>query len=209
MHLIYVDDSCDEKKLYIFSALAVPADRWTSNFNIIKDWRQQLKQKHGIYARKELHAVDFVPGRGNVSPKVIGKWQRAQIFREGLELLVKNGDFRLFNACVAHNQERAFERLLNRINRTMQAWGSHALLICDAGKEAEYTKLARKMGAFNPIPSRYGAWEDGGRTKNIPIDRIIEDPIFKKSDRSYLIQMADFCAYALLQRERPIPSRMK
>ena len=64
------------------------------------------------------------------------------------------------------------------------------------------------MGIYNPIPSQYGLWEDTGTvTKNIPIGRIIEDPFFKESGQSYLIQMVDFCAYALLRRERPVPSK--
>jgi hypothetical protein len=92
----------------------------------------------------------------------------------------------------------------------MQAWGSHAILLCDEGKEADYTRLVRKMSVFNPIPSQYGVWQDtGSTTRNIPIDRIIEDPFFKKSERSYFIQMADFCAYALLRKERPIPSKSR
>ena len=117
---------------------------------------------------------------------------------------------RLFNVCVANHQDWAFERLINRINRTMQAWGSHALLICDEGKEADYTRLVRKMCVHNPIPSRFGVWQDtGNSTRNIPIDRIIEDPFFKKSDKSYFIQLVDFCAYALLRKEKPIPSKSK
>lgn len=91
---------------------------------------------------------------------------------------------RLFNVCLPNRQDWAFERLLNRINRTMQAWGSHALLICDEGKEADYTRLVRKMSVHNPIPSQFGVWKDTGRaTRNIPIDRIIEDPFFKRSDK--------------------------
>lgn len=66
------------------------------------------------------------------------------------------------------------------------------------------------MGVYNPIPSRFGVWTDTGLpTKNIPIDRIIEDPFFKKSEQSYFIQLTDFCAYALLRRERPVPSKTK
>ena len=92
----------------------------------------------------------------------------------------------------------------------MQAWGSRAILVCDEGKEAAYTRLRRRMGVYNPIPSRFGTWADTGEaTRNIPIDRIIEDPFFKKSSQSYFIQMVDFCAYALLRRERPLPSKSK
>ncbi len=66
------------------------------------------------------------------------------------------------------------------------------------------------MGVYNPIPSRFGVWRDNGKaTKNLPLERIIEDPVFKKSEQSYFVQLADFCAYALLRRERPVPSKTK
>jgi hypothetical protein len=64
------------------------------------------------------------------------------------------------------------------------------------------------MRVYNHIPSNRGAWTGSGDvTKNIPIEFIIEDPIFKKSHMSYFIQLVDFCAYALLRMEHPIPSR--
>ena len=96
------------------------------------------------------------------------------------------------------------------INRSMDEWGSRAILICDEGDELLYTKIARKMHIYNPIPSRYGTWEETGSDwKNIPIDRILEDPFFKNSERSYFIQLVDFCAYALLRRENPVASKSK
>ena len=91
----------------------------------------------------------------------------------------------------------------------MAAINDQAFILCDKGKESEYTRLARKMSTFNPIPSAYGNWDSGKAIKNIPTDRIIEDIIFKDSKSSYFIQLADFCAYALLRRERPIPSKAK
>ena len=45
--------------------------------------------------------------------------------------------------------------------------------------------------------------------ENGAIDRVLEDPFFKKSDQSYFIQLSDFCAYALLRQERPIASKTK
>jgi Protein of unknown function (DUF3800) len=44
---------------------------------------------------------------------------------------------------------------------------------------------------------------------NIPVELILEDPVFKVSQRSYFIQLADFCAYALLRKERPLASKTK
>ncbi len=110
----------------------------------------------------------------------------------------------------AHQEERAFERLLNRINRTLQVSDSRAVLICDEGKEVVFTRLVRRMGVYNPIPSSRGVWADTGeRTRNLPLDRIIEDPLFKRSEQSYFIQLVDFCAYALLRRERPVESKTR
>ena len=91
----------------------------------------------------------------------------------------------------------------------MKAWDSHAVLIWDEGKEAQHRRLTRRMGVHNPIPSAYGMWESGNVTKNIPLEHILEDPVFKPSEQSYFIQLTDFAAYALLRCEHPLPSRSK
>lgn len=210
MHLIYIDDSRDEQRC-AFSALAIPADKWRDAFQQVRQFRRDLKKSDGIYVYKELHAWEFVSGRGKIADGIVTKGRRCQIFKEALQKVASLPGVRLFNAVFpAKEDERAFERLLNRINRTMQAWDSRTILICDEGKEAAYTRLTRRMGVYNPIPSRFGVWVDTGMTiKNIPLERIIEDPFFKKSQQSYLVQLTDFCAYALLRREHPIPSKTK
>jgi hypothetical protein len=106
--------------------------------------------------------------------------------------------------------ERAMERLLNRVNTCVAARESRFLVVCDQGKEVVYTRLARRMRVYSPIPSRYGTWSDAGSTtKSIPLDRMIEDPFFKDSKQSYFIQLVDMCCYALLRREYPIASRSR
>ena len=210
MHLIYVDSSWDTD-LLVFSALAVPVDQWREGFQRIKQWRQGLRKDHGIYVHKELHGWKSVSGRGRPSDGLVTKYQRAQIFRQGIQLVSELSGAQLFNAAFPPKQdERAFERLLNRINRTLEAWGSYAILFCDEGKEVVYTRLVRRMAVYNPIPSRFGQWMHTKRPyRNIPIARIVEDPVFKPSDQSYFIQLVDFVAYALLRRERPVPSKTK
>lgn len=206
MHLVYIDDSY-EKPTEIFSALVVPANHWLDAFSIVKDWRKKIRVTDGIFLGAELHATNFVSGRGRISPRTVPKGRRCQIFRECLEMLANNDHLSLFNV-VLSRRDWAFERLVNRINRTMREWDSQAVLICDEGNEAGYTKLLRKMSVHNPIPSQFGIWRDTGKTyRNIPLDRIIEDPFFRDSARSYFIQLADFCAYALLRREREIASK--
>jgi hypothetical protein len=204
VHLIYLDDSRDEG-LCVFSALAVPADQWRAAFQQLRDYRRQLRRTYGIFVYKELHAWKFVSGRGRPSDRTVTKSQRCGIFRQVLDLTADLQGARLFNACFPPKDDvRAFEWLVNRINRTLQTWGSHGLLISDEGNELVYTRLVRRMRVYNPIPSQFGAWsETGAASRNIPIERIVEDPVFKRSEQSYFIQAVDFCAYALLRRERP------
>lgn len=37
-------------------------------------------------------------------------------------------------------------------------------------------------------------------------DRIVEDLVYRKSERSLFIQAADFCAFSLLRMEAPTPA---
>jgi hypothetical protein len=208
MNLIYADDSKDEK-LSVFSALSIPENSWQQCFDIVRDYRRKLKSSDGIYVYKELHAWKFISGRGNISDHVVSKFRRCEIFINTLKLIATLPGVQLFNtAFPPKSDEIAFERLLNRINKTVEVAGTNALIICDQGKEAAYTRLRRRISRYNPIPSQFGVWLDTGEThKNIPIRNIIEDPFFKDSKNSYFIQLVDFCAYALLRRESPIDSK--
>jgi hypothetical protein len=204
MHLVYIDDSGDES-FCVFSAIVIPVSEYNHAFAQIRQFRKELKQSDGMYVYKELHATEFVSGHGKVGNATVGKSRRCQIFKEALQLVASLPGLQLFNTVFPKkDDERAFEWLMNRINACMKACDSYAIIICDEGKETSYTKLVRRMRVHNHIPSRFGGW-DAARTatKNIPIERIIEDPIFKKSEHSYFIQLADFCAYALLRREHP------
>lgn len=207
MHICYIDDSGDER-FRVFSALSIPLIVWNECFEQVRSFRRDLRKKEGIYVTVELHATDFVGGRGRISENIIPKGARCRIFRETLQFLATLPGVQLFNAAATKaNEARLYERMLNRINRTMMAWDSQALLVSDEGKD--YTYLVRKMRVFNPIPSKYGTWENGNLTHNIVLDRIIEDLFFRKSERSYFIQLADFSAYALFRSEQPIPSKAK
>lgn len=204
MHICYVDDS-GEDKVRGFSLLSVPVDQWHSCFQHVKEYRRNLRKSDGIYVAKEFHATEFVSGRGKVATGYVSKERRCEIYNECLTQIVKLPGVRLFNAFGSKDHEtRLFERLLNRVNRAMTEWDSHALLISDEGKD--YNRLVRKMGVFNPIPSQFGAWPVG-KTKNITLDRIVDEILYKRSQDSYFIQVSDFCAYALLRSEKHLASK--
>ncbi len=213
-HLIYIDDSQD-KDWRVFSALAIPIDKWQSAFEQMRKFRHELQKSHGISIHSEFHAWKFVSGRGNLgNESIAGGWEahrrrRCELYKRTLRMIAGLPDVKLFNVCRLDYEGWAFERLLNRINKNMQVCNSHAILICDEGKDEAYTRLCRRMKVYNPIPSAFGGWSGGDAFKNIPTERIVEDPIFKDSKRSYFVQLADFCAYAVLRHKYPIPSKTK
>jgi len=210
MRFIYVDESHDDQ-LYVLTAMALPADRWSQALDKVIQFRRDLKRTDGIYVSTEFHAWKFVSGRGNIADRIVTKARRCEIFAETLKFMTTLPDAQLFNAVLPFKQaDWAFERLINRINKALQNWQTYGILICDEGNEAKFTQLLRRMRRFNPIPSRKGSWGATGQpTKNIPIDRILEDPFFKSSRQSYFLQLVDFAAYALLRRERPLASKSK
>lgn len=152
MHLVYLDDSRDEERC-VFSGLIVPAEQWRASFEQLRDFRRALKASDGIFVRKELHAWKFVSGRGRISDQIVTKHRRSEIFKEALAIAAGLPELKIINGVTtADDDERIFEWIANRIQRTMEAWGSHAMLICDEGKEATYTRLIPSYGRLQPDP---------------------------------------------------------
>ncbi len=219
MRLYYIDES-EGPRYYVRSALGVDAEMWNVFLTDIQEWRRELRESRGIPTDRELHACDLLAGRGLLvrndnGDERLTKRQGAEVFLEGLRRVEDAaqgmGGIEVINVCLHKPDARAYEqvsldRLLNRINNSVRATGTHAFLIFDEGKEAMITRAYRRLRIFNPVPSRYELWEEGERTRNIPVENVIGGPSFRSSDGDYLLQMADFIAHALLkQEEDPIP----
>ena len=121
------------------------------------------------------------------------------------------GGVEVVNVCLRKADVKGYERvsldrLLNRINSFVAAASRHAFLIFDAGREEMITRPYHRLRSRNPVPSRHEIWEDGERTKDIPIENVIGGPAFRSSHADCLFQMADLIAHALLkQEEEPSP----
>jgi hypothetical protein len=204
MHLVYVDDSKDNK-LACFSALLVPESTWNDCLNRLIAIRRTMKDTDGVPLRMELHATEWVAGKGQ-RVRHLGKPDRVRLYNYFLAGVAMLPGAQLINAAVPYGDDvRAFEWMLNRINRNMRDADSNAIIISDEGKS--YDKLLRRMRRYNFIPSRIGAWETGAMSKNIRINRVIEDLVYRDSERSLFIQAADACVYALLRSENPLASK--
>jgi hypothetical protein len=209
-YITYLDESEDVlKNCYIFSAISVPAEKWNEVYQTIRAFRKYLCTNYGISTRKELHARDFVNGRGQFS-QVIFKGIRHAIFREYMEMLASLRNYGVFITNVAVNSyNKAFDRIVNRINTTMKTNNCYSIMIFDSGNEKTIVKTLRKMRVFNAIPSNCGAWDGGSFTKNITIDNLIADASFRDSKSDYFIQTVDFTAYSLLRKEHPTQNIIK
>ena len=169
---------------------------------------------------RELHACDLLAGRGLLarnggSNERLSPRQGAEVFLDGLRRIedaaTRMGGIEIINVCLHKPDGNRYEkfsldRLLNRINSSVKSAGRHAFLIFDEGREKMITRAYRRLRVFNPVPSRYERWEEGERTRNIPVENVIGGPAFRSSDGDYLLQMADLIAHALLkQEEEPVP----
>jgi hypothetical protein len=205
MHFVYIDDSGDGT-VACFSALIIAADQWRDGLDHLLAARRAMRQTDGVYIKQELHSTDWNAGKGRLSKKPITKQRRVEMYNDFLAAIASTPSCQLINACVPLKQQtRAFEWLLNRIDTNMRHAGSRCVIFCDEGKD--YDTVRRKIGVYNPIPSRLGTWEDGNASQNLPTHRILEDLVYRDSAKSIYVQAADACAYALLRRERPLASK--
>ena len=203
MHFVYIDDSKGDRSA-CFSCLIIPAEQWRAALDHIIDFRRDINSRYGVYIKKEIHATDWLAGRGRVGPRVVSKALRAVIFREFLETIATIPGAQSINGIAPLRSDYVlFERLMNRIQKNMEYQGSRALIFSDQGKS--YDTLLRRMRHHNHIPSRLGMWKSGAASKNIPISRIVEDIVYRDSARSFLVQAADACAFSLLRKEFPTP----
>ena len=219
MRLYYIDES-EGPRYYVRTALGVDAERWNDLHQRVLDWRLELRDRYAVPTDRELHACDLLAGRGKLAhdgntDRRLTPEQGVEIFTGGLRVIEDAartiGGVEVVNVCLRKPDVRGYERasldrLLNRINSSVAAANRHAFLIFDEGREEMITRLYSRLRSRNPVPSRYEVWEDGERTRDIPIENVIGGPAFRSSHADCLLQMADLIAHALLkQEEEPSP----
>jgi hypothetical protein len=74
------------------------------------------------------------------------------------------------------------------------------LVLADNTNGQKLIKLIRQMRRYNPIPNMAHL---GGGSRNIPLRAIIEDPNFRDSSHSLILQMVDVVAYFARQVFEP------
>lgn len=74
--------------------------------------------------------------------------------------------------------------------------GDRAMVFPDHTDDRRLKALLRQMRSWNPIPS-------AGGYRNLPMVKVIEEPVMKNSEHSYFIQSVDLAAFLLYQHLAP------
>ena len=220
MRLYYIAQA-EGSRHYVRSALGVDVERWNGLFQEVHRWRRDLSRNCGIALDRELHFCDLLAEVGMPAGNG-GGYERlspTELADAALDGLCRLEDaartlcgIDVINVCLPKTNGRpceqvSLERLLNRFNRSVGSAGRHAFLIFDEGDETMITRAYRRLRVFNPVPSMYELWEEGERTRNIPMENVIGGPAFRTSAGDILLQMASLIAHTLLiQEEGPAPT---
>jgi hypothetical protein len=129
-------------------------------------------------------------------------WERLLNRIERTTKRYEEDERKLRNKVIASLSEKLKQSLPPGLEDRLLPYTPRSMIISDEGREREITAIFRKMHVINFIPSAFGGWGiEKERSRNIPLERIIEDPVFKQSHQSYFIQLADCVSFALLKRE--------
>jgi hypothetical protein len=193
VRIFYIDDSGAESTGYVVYGWAeVDIPQWSAALGYWLAFRKRLYASTGIPADYELHATQFIPGRG--TPSGNPKWDRykknrAKVAQTALATIASMpgtmaGAVYRRTAKKGHGYyaERAevYQDLLADLDQRLAAAGDHGIIVMDGdGSDPAYQREHRKL----KLATRH----------------IVEDPWFAGSHSSQPVQIADLLAYSAYQ----------
>ena len=221
---MYVDESGDSGLLpesqtnyFALSGIVIHELRWRETLDQLIDFRRRMKAIYGLPMRTEIHAGRMLGKMHGSELSAMSKTIRLSIIRNLADEMASMADLNVINVIVAksgkvssdHIFEIAWKALLQRFENTMGSGrfngprnaDERGIVLPDYTDVKRLTTLLRAMRRHNPIPNMRSQYGLGSR--NLRVQRLVEDPIFKKSDESYFTQMADLAAYLLYQKFAP------
>lgn len=206
MLLVYVDESGDTGDVaaggsltYSLGCLLIDADLWPTAFDELVAFRRRLGVSFGLRMRMEVKANFLIRNSGPIRPLLLGPGARHLIYRAHMRVLA-DLPARAFAVVIDKRQTKlepsgyfdlAWETLLQRLERTSTKEKAAFMVIHDEGENDAVRRWVRRSRRFLTAGSVYGS---GGLQRSAGL--LIEDPVPRRSDHSYLIQVADLVAYA-------------
>lgn len=190
VRLFYVDDSGSVATgLVVYSWIECDIQEWRVGLKTWLELRRDLYARFRIPPAYELHASQFVNGRGR--PSTDPEWNLSKQNRWAVteELLATIGDcpqlrvgtvFRHTDARGHHyhrEREALYVELISHLDERLTSTDELGMVFMDGdGSAAGYYAAHRGL--------------------RLSRRRVIEDPLFQASHRSQWVQMADLAAYA-------------
>ncbi len=189
-YLAYVDDSGDNQ-LDLLSAVLIPFQTWQASLAGWLDFRRRLVDEHGIPTAYELHANEFLNGRGRPSktgaPINTSRTLRRQIGEQALTVIAAMPDVGVITVArrgSAAQRRLTYGRLVDELDVHLEQIDGQAIVVVDGDQ-------------LHP------AYHLTHRDLKLADRRVIEDPWMQGSHVSQLVQVADlvvYCAYQHLTR---------
>lgn len=206
MYLAYFDESGDDgypkysSELFVLTSGYLHHQKWQEIYNSIKEFRKQLKQDFGIPIKLEFKVREFILNKNPYRNFNISDDNRKKVLSIMAEFL-GSIDIKFINVVINKKKipgqeypvlENAVKFNIQRIENDLTTDPLNKfLIITDEGRVGKMRHTTRKIQRINIIPSKYT-----GRYRR-EIKLIIEDPLPKKSQESYFIQMCDFVAFLI------------
>ena len=217
MYMMYVDESGDPgmtgspTRYFALSALVVHELRWRDALDHLAAFRSRMRTSFGLKLREEIHAAQFINKPGDLAR--IARTDRLAILRHLTDEIAAFDGFSVINVLVDKTRYEldqdiltiAWRALIQRFENTAghrNFYGpsnadERGMIFPDGMPMAKITQLLRRMRRYNPVPSRFGPYRD------LPLRRVIEDPVYRDSRHSSFIQAADLTAFLLYQYQEP------
>lgn len=220
MYLMYVDESGDSgltgspTRYFVLTGVVLHELRWNEYLSRLIDYRKRMRNTFGLLLREEVHAARMLNNPGELVR--IKRNDRLSIIKYFVNELAAMQDLSIINIVVDKQGkppdydvvENAWKVLVQRFSNTMSHRNftgptnpdERGLIVPDMSEVKKITEIIRKMRRYNPIPNQA---EFGTGYRNLQIANFVEDPYFKDSKVSYLIQAADVAAFVLYQKLSP------
>lgn len=216
MYLMYVDESGDvgvdnsPTRYFILSAIVIHELRWKQTLENLVEFRKFLRDTKGLKLREEIHCTELINKPGKLIR--IKRNDRLDIIKKCIDWLNLQPDLNVFSVVIDKNNrnddifELAWNTLIMRFENTISNKNfrgpsntdDRGIILSDNTEGTKLRRLVRKMRHYNTIPNKTGIYNPGYR--NIKINSVIEDPVLRDSQYSFLHQMNDVLAYCIKQK---------
>ncbi|CAM4052233.1 Protein of unknown function [Pedobacter westerhofensis] len=221
MYFLYVDESGDAGKFdssnltktgspyLIYTGLVVHDAQWNQTLNTIKNFRKKIAKESFVSYNQEFHCAEMIDPRKIGAFTQISVPDRWKLIEEYCDLIGKVVKSSIIAAVL--NKETSLlkpeEYTIAMITKLYQSFNhfllqkkERGLVFFDRANERKISSHVRKLLGTN-VTDRPLEIEQ--------IDCILEDPVYKASSDSMLIQSADVVAYTVKEKEFPRAARKK